>query len=78
MPATDHEKECAAKVRQGDYEIGVWAGSASTPTKYESYAITSFDLAVLTCTSTDLSGPAQPPSAGSSIAFPASAVLPPA
>jgi len=23
MPATDYEKECAAKVRQGDYEIGV-------------------------------------------------------
>ena len=63
---------------QGVYEVGVWEGSASSPTRYESYAITSFDLAVLTCTSAALSGPSQPQSTGSAIAFTASAVRCPA
>jgi hypothetical protein len=53
----------------GVYEVGVWEGSASSPSTYESFAITSFDLAVLTCTSAELAGPAQPQSAGTPIAF---------
>lgn len=57
----------------GVYEVGVWEGTASSPTTYESYAITTFILGVLTCTSVDLSGPAQPQSPGSPVAFTASA-----
>jgi hypothetical protein len=61
-----------AGLAPGAYQVGAWEGSASTPSAYESYAITTFDLGVVTCTSAGLAGPVQPQSAGSSIAFTAS------
>lgn len=56
----------------GAYQVGAWEGSASNPGAYESYAITTFDLGVITCTSAGLAGPSQPQTAGGSIAFTAS------
>jgi hypothetical protein len=56
----------------GVYEVGVWEGSASSPSSYESFAITTFSLGVLTCTSAAISGPTQPQPAGTPLTFTAS------
>jgi hypothetical protein len=56
----------------GPYQVGAWEGSASSPSTHESFAITSFDLGVLTCTSAGLSGPSQPQAAGTAVNFTAS------
>jgi hypothetical protein len=53
----------------GVYEVGVWEGAASRPSTYESYAITSFALGVLTCTSGAMSGPPPPQASGTAVAF---------
>jgi hypothetical protein len=53
----------------GTYEVGVWEGLSSTPSSYESYAITSYALGVATCSSTALSAPAPPQAAGTAIAM---------
>jgi|GEM_PF-1116507 len=50
----------------GTYEVGVWEGSSSTPSSYESYAITSFALGSFGCTAVALTpspGPSQLPGA---------------
>ncbi|MDX6547816.1 MAG: hypothetical protein QOG33_1366, partial [Gaiellales bacterium] len=57
----------------GAYEVGAWEGSATSPNTYESFAITTFDLGVVTCTSASLSGPAQPQAPGTPVDFTASA-----
>lgn len=41
----------------GVYQVGVWEGSAGSPSLYESYAIASFALGVPTCTSTSMAPP---------------------
>jgi Fibronectin type III domain len=45
----------------GIYQVGVWEGRSSTPSRYESYAITTFTLAPPACASTNLSVSADPP-----------------
>jgi len=45
----------------GIYQVGVWEGRTSTPSKYESFAITTFTLAPGICASTSLSPSAAPP-----------------
>jgi hypothetical protein len=57
----------------GVYEVGVWEGSSSTPSSYQSYAITSFALGVATCSSTALSGPPPPQASGTAISMSATA-----
>jgi hypothetical protein len=53
----------------GTYEVGVWEGSSSAPSSYQSYAITSFGLGVATCSSASLSAPAPPQTVGTAIAM---------
>jgi hypothetical protein len=57
----------------GAYEVGAWEGSATAPSTYESFAITTFDLGVQTCTSASLVGPAQPQAPGTPLDFTAGA-----
>ena len=45
----------------GSYQVGVWEGSAAAPTRYESYAITTFSLNPAGCVSTNLSSSSDPP-----------------
>lgn len=45
----------------GTYQVGVWEGRSSTPTRYESYAISSFTLAPAGCISTTLAPSASSP-----------------
>jgi hypothetical protein len=55
----------------GTYEVGVWEGSSSAPSSYESYAITSFALGAFGCSAvalTESPGPSQLPGATVSVA----------
>ena len=59
----------------GDYEVGVWEGSSSTPSVHESYAITTFTLEQSSCDSASLASDVTSPQApGTSITFTASSV----
>jgi acid phosphatase len=54
----------------GTYQVGVWEGSASSPSTYKSSAITSFAVGVATCTSTARTSSLVPPQvSGVSVAF---------
>ena len=58
----------------GTYEVGVWEGSAATPGRYESFAITSFTIGVAGCTSAGLTpGLAAPQTVGATVGFTAAA-----
>jgi hypothetical protein len=58
----------------GTYEVGVWEGSSSTDSSYESYAITSFTLSSGACASTALAaGAGAPQLPGTTVTFTASA-----
>jgi hypothetical protein len=57
----------------GVYQVSVWEGSSTTPTAYESYAVTSFTLGAATCGSAGLSPSVNPPQTpGAAITFTAS------
>jgi len=64
-----------AGYRPGPYQVSVWEGSAATPTKYETYAVTSFTLGpAMTCNSVTLGADTTPPqNAGVSVTFTAAA-----
>jgi hypothetical protein len=58
----------------GTYEVGVWEGSSSTDSYYESYAVTSFTLGSGSCASTALAaGAGAPQLPGTTVTFTASA-----
>ena len=58
----------------GTYEVGVWEGSSSTDSNYESYAITSVTLGSSSCSSTALTaGSGAPQLPGTAITFTAAA-----
>ena len=64
-----------ASWRAGVYEVGVWEGAASSPSSYESYAITTFTLGVSTCISAAMTpNPPPPQVAGTMITFSASSM----
>ncbi len=59
-----------AGLAPGAYEVGVWAGSAGTPSQYSTYAITSITLGVPTCASASMSpAKASPQPPGTTVTF---------
>jgi len=62
-----------AGARPGMYQVGVWEGRSTSPSSYESYAISTFTVTAVTCGSTGTTASASSPqSPGASVTFDAS------